>query len=53
MFTNQLAPKVFACSQSTALGEEIAKKFGTELGNVEILRFSDGEFQPAFEESVR
>ncbi len=53
MLTNQLSPKIFACSQSIELAEEIAKKFGTELGNVKILRFSDGEFQPAFEESVR
>ena len=53
MSENHLIPKFFACSQSTELAEEIAKKFGTELGNVNILRFSDGEFQPAFEESVR
>ncbi|MFV0248228.1 MAG: ribose-phosphate pyrophosphokinase [Tenacibaculum sp.] len=53
MFSNQLSPKIFACSQSTVLAEKIAKKFGTKLGNVKILRFSDGEFQPAFEESVR
>ncbi|SEC44204.1 ribose-phosphate pyrophosphokinase [Tenacibaculum sp. MAR_2009_124] len=53
MLANQLSPKIFACSQSTELAEEIAKKFGIELGNVNILRFSDGEFQPAFEESVR
>ncbi|CAM1350505.1 MULTISPECIES: ribose-phosphate pyrophosphokinase [Tenacibaculum] len=53
MPTNQLTPKIFACSQSTELAEKIAKSFGTELGNVKISRFSDGEFQPAFEESVR
>ncbi|CAL2081186.1 ribose-phosphate pyrophosphokinase [Tenacibaculum sp. 190524A02b] len=53
MSTNQLSPKVFACSQSVELAKSIANKFGTELGNVKISRFSDGEFQPAFEESVR
>ena len=53
MLANQLSPKIFTCTQSIELAEEIAKKFGTELGNVNILRFSDGEFQPAFEESVR
>jgi len=53
MSDNQLAPKVFACSQSFELGESIAKHYGTELGKINISRFSDGEFQPAFEESVR
>jgi len=53
MVTNQLSPKFFACSQSTELAEEIAKKYGVELGNVTTTHFSDGEFQPAFEESVR
>ena len=53
MPTNQLAPKLFACSQSTVLAEKIAKEYNTELGNVITTHFSDGEFQPAFEESVR
>jgi ribose-phosphate pyrophosphokinase len=48
-----LPPKIFACSQSTDLAEKIAKEFGTELGQVNLQKFSDGEFQPAFEESVR
>ncbi len=50
---NQLTPKIFACSQSIELAEKIAKSFGMELGKVKVSRFSDGEFQPAFEESVR
>lgn len=45
--------KIFAGSASTYLGEKIAKSFGTELGKSSMLRFSDGEFQPAYEESVR
>ncbi len=53
MVTNQLRPKVFACSQSRELAEKIAKEFGTELGEVKTTHFSDGEFQPAFEEPVR
>jgi ribose-phosphate pyrophosphokinase len=53
MASNQLAPKVFACSQSIVLAENIAKHYGTELGKINLARFSDGEFQPAFEESVR
>ena len=46
-------PKIFACTQSTALGEKIAKSYGAELGKVHISRYSDGEFQPSFEESIR
>ena len=53
MSSNQLAPKLFACSQSTVLAEKIAKEYGAELGKVKTTHFSDGEFQPAFEESVR
>ncbi|MEH6682377.1 MAG: ribose-phosphate pyrophosphokinase [Sediminicola sp.] len=46
-------PKIFACTQSTALAEKIAKFFGSDLGKVSFSRYSDGEFQPSFEESVR
>ena len=53
MPTNQLAPKLFACRQSTVLAESIAKEYNTTLGKVKTTYFSDGEFQPAFEESVR
>lgn len=53
MPTNQLNPKIFACSQSIVLAKEIAKEFGAELGKLTTTHFSDGEFQPAFEESIR
>lgn len=46
-------PKIFACSQSTVLGEKIAASYGAELGKVLFSRYSDGEFQPSFEESIR
>ena len=46
-------PKIFACTQSTVLAEKIAKAYGTDLGKVHFSRYSDGEFQPSFEESVR
>jgi len=46
-------PKIFACTQSKILGEKIAKAYGMELGNVIFSRYSDGEFQPSFEESIR
>ena len=46
-------PKIFACRQSRELGEKIAASYGAELGNVHFSKYSDGEFQPSFEESVR
>ena len=50
---NQQAPKIFACRQSLILAEKIAKEYDTTLGKVKTTYFSDGEFQPAFQESVR
>jgi len=46
-------PKIFACTPSQLLAEKIAKSYGTDIGNVLFSRYSDGEFQPSFEESVR
>ncbi len=46
-------PKIFACTQSRELGQKIADSYGMELGNIHFSRFSDGEFQPSFEESIR
>lgn len=45
--------KIFACTQSTALAKEITKQYGIPMGNVLFSRYSDGEYQPSFEESVR
>lgn len=45
--------KIFACRNSKPLAEKIAKSLGTGLGQSEVLVFSDGEFQPSFNESVR
>lgn len=46
-------PKIFACKQSQHLAENIAKAYGVPLGNVITSTYSDGEFQPSFEESIR
>jgi len=46
-------PKIFACTQSQELGEKIARAYGLPMGNVAFSRYSDGEYQPSFEESVR
>ncbi len=45
--------KIFACSQSTHLAEQIAKTYGAKLGKVITSTYSDGEFQPSYEESIR
>ncbi len=45
--------KIFACTQSEILGKKIAKAFGEDLGNVITSTYSDGEFQPSYEESIR
>ncbi|MDB2702478.1 ribose-phosphate pyrophosphokinase [Flavobacteriaceae bacterium] len=45
--------KIFSCTQSEDLARRIAKNFGIPMGNVTFSHYSDGEFQPSFEESVR
>lgn len=45
--------KFFAGRGSRYLAEKIAKSYGTELGDSSVLEFSDGEFQPAYNESIR
>nr|WP_322626424.1 ribose-phosphate pyrophosphokinase [uncultured Flavobacterium sp.] len=45
--------KIFACSKSTYLAEKIAESYGIPLGKVSLSHYSDGEFQPSFEESIR
>ena len=53
MLNNQLEPKLFACTQSKDLAAKIAASYGSHLGKVKISKFSDGEFLPAFDESIR
>ena len=48
-----LQPKIFACTNSMVLGKKIAASFGIDLGNVITSTYSDGEFQPSYEESIR
>lgn len=45
--------KIFSGTGSLELAEKIAKRFGASLGRVNIQKFSDGEFQPVFLESIR
>ncbi|HUV01353.1 MAG TPA: ribose-phosphate pyrophosphokinase [Bacteroidales bacterium] len=45
--------KLFSCRASRDLALRIASELGIELGKSSVAEFSDGEFQPAFDESVR
>jgi len=45
--------KIFSCTATEYLGEKIAKSYGQDLGKLTVSRFSDGEFQPSYEETVR
>jgi len=45
--------KIFSGSSSNYLSEKIAASYGQQLGKVSVLKFSDGEFQVSFEETVR
>ena len=45
--------KLFAGSGSKELAQKISQAYGKELGEMTLSRFSDGEFQPFYNESVR
>ncbi len=50
----QLNPvKLFAGSGTTELAAKIAKSYGQKLGDIVLSHFSDGEFQPFFNETIR
>ena len=44
---------IFSGRATRYLAEKIAVSYGKKLGDVLITDFSDGEFQPSFEENVR
>lgn len=45
--------KIFSGRHSVDLAKKIAQSYGVNLGNVVFNNFSDGEFQPSYEETVR
>jgi len=45
--------KIFATRSSMEIAQKMADSYGLTLGKVEFNEFSDGEFQPSFEETVR
>lgn len=45
--------KFFSGRASRYLADKIVESYGTTLGKSDVLQFSDGEFQPSFNESIR
>ena len=44
---------LFSTRTSKGLAQKIASSYGEKLGNIQILEFDDGEYEPSFEQSVR
>lgn len=49
----QPSAKIFSGTGSQQLAEQICQRYGCLPGKINIQRFSDGEIQPTFEESIR
>ncbi|MFT3936486.1 MAG: ribose-phosphate pyrophosphokinase [Chitinophagaceae bacterium] len=49
----QSSVKIFSGTGSQYLAEKIAQQYGCPLGKSITQKFSDGEFQPVFQESIR
>ena len=45
--------KIFSGRATTVLANKIALTYGKNLGDMQVTQFSDGEFEPSFEETVR
>ncbi len=45
--------RIFAGRATKYLAEKIAESYGTDLGASVVSEFSDGEFQPSYEENIR
>ena len=50
---NEHKMKLFACRASKDFAVKVAKALNLDLGESDVLTFSDGEFQPCFNESIR
>ena len=44
---------IFAGRATTELGQKIAAAYGKPLGSSHVTEFSDREFQPSYDESIR
>ena len=53
MNMSQINPKLFYCTKTEILAKKISDSFGVDLGKIITSTYSDGEFQPSYEESIR
>ncbi|NMH27750.1 ribose-phosphate pyrophosphokinase [Flavobacterium silvaticum] len=53
MSYNEPEAKIFSSTNSSYLAQKIADAYGIPMGKVTFSEYSDGEFQPSFEESIR
>lgn len=53
IFSAMSSAKIFSGISSQLLAEQICKQYGTQLGRINIQRFSDGEICPIYTESIR
>ena len=49
----QPSARIFSGTGSQELAAQICKQYGSQPGKIDIQRFSDGEIQPTFMESIR
>ena len=49
----QSTAKIFSGTSSLQLATQICERYGCQLGKINIQKFSDGEIQPVFMESIR
>ena len=45
--------KIFSARASKKIALAICEAYGTELGDETVIEFSDGEFEPSFDDSIR
>jgi ribose-phosphate pyrophosphokinase len=51
--TKKKLVSIFACRATEYLASKIADSYGVPLGKTSVTTFSDGEFQPCFDENIR
>ncbi len=45
--------KIIGCQSTLDLARKISKSLDTEICNTSVIEFSDGEFEPSFDETIR
>ena len=45
--------KIIGCQSTQDLARKISKSLDIEICNTSVVEFSDGEFEPSFDETIR